>query len=306
MSRLVAVVFGITIAACLAACQIPAQADDPDVPPGTRQLRNLEYARPDGTPLRLDLYVPPSDGPLPLIIWVHGGGWMEGSKDEEFEALPLVWHGFAVASVNYRLSDQAVFPAQIHDVKAAVRFLRANAARFGLDPDRFGAWGESAGGHLVALLGTTSVHGELEGNEGVTGVSSRVQAVFDWYGPTDLLQRQAQTPKGSPNADAAGSTDSRLLGGPAPRNRELAQQANPITYVTPGVPPFLIVHGDADTLVPIGQSQLLVQALRRVNAPVQFIVVKGGQHGGDDYFSGDLYGEVQSFFDRHVKGGKRS
>jgi acetyl esterase/lipase len=285
---------------------MPTQTEAADVPPGTRQLRDLEYARPDGKPLRLDLFVPPSDRPLPLIIWVHGGGWTEGSKDDDVEALPLAWHGFAVASVDYRLTDQAVFPAQLHDVKAAVRFLRANAGRFGLDPNRFGAWGESAGGHLAALLGTTSVHGELEGNEGVTGVSSRVQAVFDWYGPTDLLQRPAQTSPGGYDPNAPGSTDSRLLGGPASRNPEKARQANPITYVTRGVPPFLIVHGDADSLVPIGQSRLLVQALKRVDTPVQFIVVKGGQHGGDDYFGGDIYEAVQSFFERYVKGGVRS
>jgi acetyl esterase/lipase len=305
MRRIVAVIFSISISV-LAGCQVPAQNADEDLPPGTRQLRNLEFARPNGIPLRLDLYVPPRNGPAPLIIWVHGGGWMEGDKDEDVEALPLLWHGYAVASVDYRLSDQAVFPAQIHDVKAAVRFLRANAARYGLDPDRFGAWGESAGGHLVALLGTTSVHGELEGNEGVTGVSSRVQAVFDWYGPTDLLQRSAQSPKGAPNADSPGSPDSRLLGGPVPRNREKAQQANPITYVTKGVPPFFVVHGDEDNVVPLGQSQLLVKALQGVNAQVRFTVIKGGQHGGDDYFSDEMFGEVRSFFDRYVKGDKRS
>jgi acetyl esterase/lipase len=304
MRRIVAAIFSISIGV-LAACQVPAQDADQDLPQGTRQLRNLEYARPDGTPLRLDLFVPPHDGPAPLIIWVHGGSWMEGGKDEDVEALPLLWQGYAVASVEYRLSGQAVFPAQIHDVKAAVRFLRANAARFGLDPERFGAWGESAGGHLVALLGTTSVHGELEGDEGVTGVSSRVQAVFDWYGPTDLLQRSAQTPKGAPDAEASGSPDSRLLGGPASRNREKARQANPITYVTKGVPPFFVVHGDADGVVPLGQSQLLVEALKRVGAQVQFTVVKGGVHGGDDYFSEEMFAEVRRFFDRHVTGDKR-
>ena len=299
----IAVSSGLGILLCVAvACQAPGQDS---MPPGTRQELNLVYAQPEGARLRLDLYVPQSNQPVPLIIWVHGGSWYTGDKGDP-PALPLLKDGYAVASVEYRYSTDAKFPAQIYDVKAAVRFLRANAARFGLDPNRFGAWGESAGGHLVALLGTTSAHGELEGTEGVTGVSSRVQAVFDWYGPTDLLQRAAQTPPGGPTSDAAGLTGSRLLGGPAARYPERARLANPITYVTAGAPPFLIVHGDSDGIVPIGQSRLLVEALKRVNAPVQFIVVKGGQHGGDDYFGGDMYSAVQSFFARYVAGGGRS
>jgi acetyl esterase/lipase len=296
MRRLVAILAAVSVSALLAACQSPAADDDPDFPAGTRQLRNLDYAQPGGTPLRLDLFVPPSDRPLPLIIWIHGGGWMEGNKDEEVEALPLVWHGFAVASVDYRLTDRAIFPAQIHDVKAAVRFLRANAAKFGLDPDRFGVWGESAGGHLAALLGTTSANGELEGAEGVTGVSSRVQAVFDWYGESDLLQR---------NETVAHITDTKLLGGPVRLNREKARLASPITYVTKDAPPFLIVHGDKDDNVDVAQSLLLDRALRRVKAPVQLIVVKGGPHGGDDYFTGEMFGEVIRFFERHVPARKR-
>jgi len=247
----IAVSSGLGILLCVAvACQAPGQDS---MPPGTRQELNLVYAQPEGARLRLDLYVPQSNQPVPLIIWVHGGSWYTGDKGDP-PALPLLKDGYAVASVEYRYSTDAKFPAQIYDVKAAVRFLRANAARFGLDPNRFGAWGESAGGHLVALLGTTSVHGELEGKEGVTGVSSRVQAVCDWYGPTDLLKINAQMPDGAGNYDDPGSPVSLLLGGPAPRNRKKARQANPIKYVTWGAPPFFIMHGDVDDIVPIEQS----------------------------------------------------
>jgi acetyl esterase/lipase len=212
--------------------------------------------------------------------------------------MALLAHGYAVASTDYRWSSEAIFPAQIHDVKAAVRFLRANAAHFELDPDRFGIWGESAGGFLAALLGTTSVQGELEGDDGVTGVSSCVQAVVDLYGPTDLLRRKAQTPAGAQDPEAPDSSSARLLGGPPSRHPERARQANPITYITRGVPPFLIIHGDADPLVPFGQSELLVSALRNIGAPVEFIIVRGGGHGGDAFQDGDIFAAIRGFFDR--------
>src|SRR5574338_458156 len=193
----VAVTVGLWMAV-LGVSAAPAGEPEPRLPPGAHELRNVEFAKPDGIALHLDLYLPANARNAPLVIWIHGGGWADGDKDNP-PGLSLLKHGYALASVEYRLTDRAPFPAQIHDVKAAVRFLRANAARFGLDPERFGAWGESAGGHLAALLGTTSVRGELEGDEGVTGVSSRVQAVCDWYGPTDLLKINDQMPDGAAN-----------------------------------------------------------------------------------------------------------
>jgi acetyl esterase/lipase len=288
------------VLAPLPSCASEPGDPQPDVPPGTRQLRNLVYAQPDGMPLHLDLYVPPSDHPVPLVIWVHGGGWSNGDKEDP-PHLPLLQHGYAAASVEYRLTDKATFPAQIYDVKAAVRFLRANAVRFGLDPDRFGAWGESAGGHLVALLGTTSVHGELEGDEGVTGVSSAVQAVCDWFGPTDLTQIARQAGSSDYDHESAESAESRLLGGPLPKNYAKARIANPIAYVAKGAPPFYIMHGNVDEIVPLGQSELLVKALRAVDTPVKFTIIRGGGHSGEFYFTASKVNRIRKFFDKYLK-----
>jgi acetyl esterase/lipase len=289
------------LAACAPLPLNAADSDDPqpDLPAGTMQMRNIVFARPDGVPLHLDLYVPRSDKPVPLIIWVHGGGWYGGDKEDPPQ-LPMLRHGYAAATVEYRLSEKAVFPAQIYDVKSAVRYLRANAARFGLDPNRFGAWGESAGGHLVALLGTTSVHDELEGDEGVTGVSSKVQAVCDWFGPTDLIAMTRELGQTS-EREAAGSAQGALIGGSPLKLLDKAKAANPITYVTAGVPPFYIMHGDDDDTVPLSQSELLVAALRKVHTPVKFTIIKGGGHSGGFYFTDEKVNRVRKFFDQYLK-----
>ncbi len=166
-----------------------AQPPQGKVPEGTTVHRNLEYVKGGHERQRLDLYVPEkADGPLPVIVWVHGGAWLTGSKEGGGPALPFVGKGYAVASINYRLSQHAKFPAQIEDCKAAIRWLRANAKTYNLDPGRFGVWGASAGGHLVALLGTSGDVKDLEGNAGTDDQSSRVQAVVDWFGPTDVTQ----------------------------------------------------------------------------------------------------------------------
>ena len=162
--------------------------------------------------------------------------------------MPLAAKGYAVASINYRLSQHAVFPAQIEDCKAAIRWLRANAAKYHLDPDHIGVWGASAGGHLVALLGTTGSVKELEGKGGNLDQSSRVQCVVDWFGPTDLA-----TMGGS--HDKPGSPESRLIGGPVQENKEKARKASPLTYVSKDSAPFLIMHGDQDNTVPPGTER---------------------------------------------------
>lgn len=243
-------------------------------------LRDLTYAVQDGKPLRLDLSLPPGAGLRPLIVWVHGGAWYEGSK-EHCLAAPLTERGYAVAGINYRLSHEALFPAQIHDCKGAVRWLRAHAAEYGLDAGRVGAWGDSAGGHLAALLGTSGDAAELEGSVGGNGdQSSRVQAVCDWYGPTDMLQMG-----GSPSEidhDAPDSAEAKLFGGPIHEKRDLARLANPVTFLRPDAPPFLIVHGDEDPIVPLRQSEILADALRAAGVPVTFLTVAGAGHGFDD------------------------
>jgi len=264
---------------------------------GLRVERDVVYARAGQKELLLDLYLPAAVGAgrLPVIVWVHGGAWRSGSK-EDCPARGQAARGYAVASVNYRLSQEAIFPAQIHDLKAAVRWLRANADRYGLDSDRIGAWGASAGGHLVALLGTSGGVKDLEGDLGDAGYSSRVQAVVDFFGPTDLPQMSKFS--SAIDHDSPDSPESRLLGGPVQQNKDRAARANPITYVTKDDPPFLIMHGDRDPLVPLNQSELLHAALRNAGVESSLEVVKGGGHG----FRGpEVDAAVERFFDRPLK-----
>jgi len=273
------------------------------VPDGVKAHRDLAYVSGGHARQKLDLYVPEKAGvPLPLIIWIHGGGWAAGSKD----GCPTLRQGFikrgyALASIGYRLSGDAIFPAQIEDCKAAIRWLRAHAKQYNLNPDRFGVWGSSAGGHLVALLGTSG--GVRDFDVGAhLDVPSRVQAVCDYFGPTDLLQMDAQKAPNAPfKHDSANSPESRLVGGPVQENKAKATRANPITHVTPDDPPFLIVHGNADPLVPIQQSQLLFEALKKAGVSVRFHTIKNAGHGQG--FSGRHIDEmVNSFFDRYLKG----
>jgi len=226
---------------------------------------------------KLDLYLPDAGKKTPLVIWIHGGAFRAGSKKDNVP-VALLEGGYAVASVNYRLSREALFPAQIEDVKAAVRWLRANAKRFRIDPARFAIWGESAGGHLAALAGSTGGTSLFDVGDD-SGVSSRVQAVIDFFGPTDFLLMDAQRIPGGMAHDPADSPESELLGGAIQEQRDLAAKANPIRYLTKDAPPYMIVHGDRDPYVPYGQSVLLKEALRAHGVPVTFHTVEGGGHG---------------------------
>jgi acetyl esterase/lipase len=284
----------------------PGQRLDPivrtPVPEGGQVLRDLEFGRADGKPMRLDLYLPAAHQPAPLIIWIYGGAWRAGSKDNRGPALAmgLVGQGYAVAQINYRLSQEAKFPAQIHDCKAAVRWLRANAKKHNLDPERFAAWGSSAGGHLAALLGTSGAVAELEGTVNDLKESSRVQAVVDWFGPTDLLQMQKA---GSDmDHDGPNSPESQLIGGPIQENKAKAAKANPITYVSNDDPPFLIMHGDKDRTVPFNQSELLYEALKKIGVDVTFLPVKGAGHGFPAAARpNDVTKPVSEFLEKHLK-----
>jgi acetyl esterase/lipase len=240
--------------------------------------RNIEYAHPDGIPLLLDLYLPKGPGrPLPVVIWIHGGGWQGGNKEKPL-VLPMAKLGFAIASISYRLSSRATFPAQIHDCKAAVRWVRANALKYQLDPDKIGVAGISAGGHLAALLGTTADHPEIEGEEGITGVSSRVQAVVDYCGPSNFLTLD-KMPEVNPNLT---EVIFRFLGGPIARKMDLARLASPVFHISRQACPFYIVHGELDPVVPLSQSVELNDALKKAGVPSELNVVKGGRHWFDD------------------------
>ncbi|MGQ9575436.1 MAG: alpha/beta hydrolase fold domain-containing protein [Thermoguttaceae bacterium] len=264
------------------------------LPAGIRVERDLEYVPGGHERNKLDLYLPAkAEGPLPVVVWVHGGAWRGGSK----EGCPAVWlvqQGYAVASINYRLSQHAVFPAQIEDCKAAIRWLRAHARPYQLDPGRLGVWGASAGGHLVALLGTSGDVKHLEGKAGTLDQSSRVQCVVDFFGPTDFLQMRGQ--HDDPNAPEA-----LLIGGPVRENRPKAAQANPITYVTPDDPPFLIIHGEEDRTVPINQSELLHAALTKAGVPSEFVRLAGAGHGGPGFQTPEVRKKIEEFLQRHLK-----
>jgi|GEM_PF-1439759 len=242
--------------------------------------------------LRLDLYLPAgASAPTPCVIWVHGGAWQNGSRFPT-PAADFANHGYAVASISYRLSGQNLWPSQLHDCRGAVRWLRANAAAYNLDPDRFGAFGSSAGGHLSNMLGVTSglqqaqigqLTVDLEGAVGGNpGESSEVQAVVDWYGPTDVL-RMSQFPS-SMDHDATNSPESLILGQPLQNNPEAAGSLSPVTYLWPGAPPTLIMHGTSDSVIPYEQSEFFWRRATTVfGLDYEFQSVPFAGHGGPSF-----------------------
>ncbi|MBE2282675.1 MAG: prolyl oligopeptidase family serine peptidase [Prosthecobacter sp.] len=267
---------------------------------GVKSHRDLVYVEGGHERHKLDLHLPEKAGePLPLLIWVHGGGWQAGSKDG---CPPLrsgyVERGYAVASINYRLSGHATFPAQIEDCKAAIRWLRAHAKDYGLDPKRFGVWGSSAGGHLVALIGTSGDVKEFDVGANLDQ-SSRVQSVCDFYGPSDLTV--FVTTPGYESHATDSSPEAKLLGGTVMQNKDKAARVNPITYASKDDPPFLIVHGDKDPTVPINQSQLLFEALKKTGASARFHTIHGAGHGGPGFAGQDMDAMVAAFFDERLK-----
>ncbi|MBA4064989.1 MAG: lipase [Isosphaera sp.] len=292
-------------AAVLALAAPTAALAQPKLPDGTAEHRDLRYG-PHQERNTLDLFVPKSAAPVPLVIWVHGGAWSAGSKSGNNPAMPLLAKGYAVASINYRLSQHDVFPAQIEDCKAAVRLLRANAKKYNLNPDAFGAWGSSAGGHLVALLGTAGEVKELEGKVGDhAGVSSKVQCVVDFYGPTELATMGKQSgPNSKIDHDDPKSPESRLIGGPIKENKAKADKASPLTHASKGSPPFLFLHGDADPLVPLAQSESLHAALKKLGVESELVVLKGAGHGGAAFGSPESRDTITAFLDKHLKGKK--
>jgi len=257
--------------------------------------RDLVYGSAGGKPLLADLYLPRGTGRLlPAIVWLHGGGWRFGDRKLGPDLTRyFAQRGFAMVSIDYRLSDEAKFPAAVEDVKTAVRWLRAEAVHYGLDAERIGLWGSSSGGHLAALA-ALSGRGVFEGKSAEhCEFASDVQAVVDGYGPTDFLLMDEQRVSDGIHSDDAesvqlpadlrsadeGSFESRFLGRAITTCPELVQQANPITYARPGAPPFLILHGLSDAAVPAQQSELLYDALAAHNNDVTLCLISGLGHG---------------------------
>jgi acetyl esterase/lipase len=267
----------------------------PRLPDGARALRDLKYVAGGHERQRLDLHLPSESHPrpLPVVIWIHGGAWNHGDKAGG-PALRLLEQGYAVASVNYRFSQHAAFPAPLEDCKAAIRWLRANAQKHGLDEQRLAVWGASAGGHLAALVGTTGDVARFDTVGDHRDRSSRVQAVIDWFGPTDF------TRMGNKSVDPR-SAESLLLGGPPAQHPDRAAQANPITYVSPDDPPFLIMHGEDDVGVPIVLSELLHEALSKAGVESQLVRIAGAGHGGEAFRTPQRWQQIDEFLARHLK-----
>lgn len=267
--------------------------------PNVNVQRDLVYQQIDGRSLKLDLYSPENiSRPLPVVVWIHGGGWSSGRKEQR-SPINLMAAGYIVASINYRLSEEAPFPAQIEDCKAAIRWLRANATTYHIDTDHIGAWGHSAGGHLAALLGTSGGVAALEGTGGNPTYSSRIQAVCDMSGPADiasLYEGVSKPERGS--ARRARTYVEQFLGGSADQRMALARAASPMTYVSKDDPPFLIIHGENDMSIPVEQSTAFAAALKAAGVEATLDIAAGRGHGvGGPRFKSVII----DFFDKHLK-----
>jgi acetyl esterase/lipase len=273
-------------------------------PDSVKHVADIPYAGTDNPRQRLDLLLPrapKTDKPLPVIVFIHGGAWQQGDRTGGLPTLLQYASGgdYAGATIGYRLTGEASWPAQVHDCKAAIRWVRANAAAYNLDPDRIGLIGGSAGGHLVALLGASDASADLEGDLGpYAGVSTRVRCVVDQFGPSDFLAL-GQAP-GRPKHDSPNSAVARLLGGPIREKTDVARAASPVTYVSSDDPPFLIIHGTDDPGVPYDQSVQLAAALRKAGVPTLFQTVEGGLHG--NFRNPELGRRTRLFFDKYLRG----
>jgi acetyl esterase/lipase len=260
---------------------------------------------------KLDVYLPDEgDGPFPVILSIHGGAFKAGDKADG-QVIPMlegIKRGYAVVSVNYRLSQEAIFPAQIYDIKAAVRWIRANAKQYRFNPDRIAAWGGSAGGHLSALLGTSGDVKELEDlSMGNTEYSSRVQAIVDWFGPTDFLKMDEQLNESkvkNPQVHSIpDSPESELIGKNIEDAPELVREANPETYITTDDPPFFIQHGQIDNLVPYQQSVNLASKLSAMigKEKVTLELFPDSGHGGPAFNDEQNLNKIFVFLDQYMK-----
>jgi acetyl esterase/lipase len=257
----------------------------------TPTYADMAYADTSATQ-KLDLYLPPGEGPFPVVVNIHGGGFKLGDKSMLDAKLgqTLLDNGYAIASIDYRLSGESIFPAAVLDVKAAVRFLRANAEIYNLDANRIAAFGQSAGGNLASMLGTSGDVAEFDdASLGHAETSSRVQAVINWFGPNDFAQMDVQAKaQGCASSDqthnAADSFESLYLGDSVPNTPELVAQANPMTYISPDDPPQFIQKGDADCTVAIENTKMLADALAEAGLEVEYELLVGVGHG-DGWFT---------------------
>jgi acetyl esterase/lipase len=259
---------------------------------------DIEYAKVGDVSLKLDLHRPQGENP-PLIVYVHGGGWRAGSKSDT-PIVDLYDKGFAIASVDYRLSTQAVFPAQVHDIKAAIRFLRAKAGLYHINASKIAIIGSSAGGHLAALVGVSNGNSELEGKVGEhLDQSSDVQVIVSFFGASNLETILSQsTQKGR---DFRIPALKLLLGDTPDKKPELAKLASPVTHLDKHDPPLLLIHGDADPQMPPEQSQELAKAYESLGLPVTLIMLPGSLHGGAEFYDEERTTIVAKFLDKVLR-----
>jgi len=277
--------------------QRPDRRPLPKPPENVTIQRDVVYGNAGNRPLHLDIIRPKkeSDSPRPVICFIHGGGWRGGNKHSAIGALvPFAASGdYVCATVEYRLSGEAIWPAQIHDCKAAIRWLKANARKYNIDPKRIGVWGGSAGGHLVSMLGTSGDVEELEGDCGTPDQSSRVACVVNFWGPSDFTRGKKCEGGREPSAVTA------LLGGPIEQNKAAAKAASPVTHVTNDDPPVLTVHGTKDPVVPIEHGEILHAALQKAGVESVLVEVEGGGHGCR---GAEVTKRVEAFFAKHLLG----
>ncbi len=262
------------------------------LPEGVEVVRDLEYAQPKGVSLKLDLYRPSAkpSAPMPLVIWVHGGGWRNGTKAN----CPAAWlatKGYVVASLDFRLLPDHPWPAQIEDPVAALRWLRKESAKYGYDAERSAAMGGSSGGHVVALWGTLTLPPE-----------DKVKAVVDWYGPTDLLTMPPNVlSEKRTRAELAKANGALLLGGIVMDQPEKAKAVSALHQVTKDDVPFLIMHGIADTSVPVDQSERLHAALKAAGVESTLKLLPGAGHGGKEFDSTESRALILAFLEKHLR-----
>lgn len=290
LNHLIVITLGFGVASALLSVAFAVAAEP--------KYRDIEYARVGDVSLKLDLYLP-KQANAPLVVYVHGGAWRAGSKSD-VPIVKLLDHGFAIASVDYRLSTQARFPAQVHDIKAAIRFLRASSEQFDISTRRIAIIGSSAGGHLAALVGVTDGDKELEGSVGRhPDQSSTVQSIVSLYGASNLQTILSQSTETGLKMRVPALQ--LLLGGQPTEKPELAKLASPVAHLDKHDPPLLLIHGDADPQMPPQQSREFAEAYGALGLPVEFITVAGGKHGGAEFYDTERTTKMALFLKAHLQ-----